>query len=365
MRSTRSVLVPFALGTLVAVPLGLGAVTLPHLFSNGAMADANDVNANFAALKGAVDALEVTPTLYPFTGTIEFTPCGNTGPVGPTLANCVTSYASAPAAAQWLNVRGRFDVVSGVQFFRVPKTGTWTITAAGARSGTSTFGGLGISLTATFDLVAGEMVRVVVGQRGEGNAARYSGAGGASAIAVYRSETWVPLLVAGGGAGMSENSANNANTNRNAYAPGVRANETFGGRGSWYSPDYTSAIGHYWPGGGGGGWASDGDDGGIGLLSANMPVGGRALSSVGPFGGRHVVTPATTYDGGFGGGGATGYNGGAAGGGGGWWGGNATFAGTTTTSDDTTHLGGGSYSMNPTFTNNGTTSGEGFVRLTL
>jgi hypothetical protein len=42
----------------VALPLALGAVTLPHTFTNGTVADAGEVNANFAALESAVDALE-------------------------------------------------------------------------------------------------------------------------------------------------------------------------------------------------------------------------------------------------------------------------------------------------------------------
>jgi hypothetical protein len=81
-------------------------------------------------------------------------------------------------------------------------------------------------------------------------------------------------------------------------------------------------------------------------------------------GGMYLVD-TTTHDGGFGGGGATGRNSGSAGGGGGWWGGNASYAGVSQVSDDTTHLGGGSYSANPSFTDTGTRNGPGDVTIEL
>lgn len=306
-----------------------------------------------------------TATIYNFNGTITFSPCGQTGPYGPILSDAISSYGAQPFAATWLNNVNLFNVVAGVQFWRVPKTGTYTIRCAGARSGPCNFGGLGRDITSTFSLVAGEWLRIIAGQRGEGNSGVYGGGGGASAVSVFRAGEQVPLIVSGGGAGTSNNSTQSTNTNRNGWSPGTRTRETRGGLGSWYDTSYGSQIAHYWPGGGGGGWAEKGGDGAINLYQSNQPFGGLALSSPSPLGGRRTHDQSTTYDGGFGGGGATGRDGGAAGGGGGWWGGNSSYALLSQVSDDTTHLGGGSYSLNAVFTDNGTNNGEGFVNVTL
>jgi hypothetical protein len=47
-----------AYAAIAAAPLALGAVTLPHTFTNGTPADADEVNANFAALRDAIEAQE-------------------------------------------------------------------------------------------------------------------------------------------------------------------------------------------------------------------------------------------------------------------------------------------------------------------
>lgn len=62
----------------VAFPLGIGAatVTLPNTFANGTVADADQVNANFAAVSSAVDDNDARLTELPLTvngGTLEVT----------------------------------------------------------------------------------------------------------------------------------------------------------------------------------------------------------------------------------------------------------------------------------------------------
>ena len=44
------------LGVTIPFWLFASTVTLPYTFSNGTVADANQVNANFSALKSAIDA---------------------------------------------------------------------------------------------------------------------------------------------------------------------------------------------------------------------------------------------------------------------------------------------------------------------
>lgn len=53
---TRSTLLGALAGALVAAPVALVAVSLPHTFTNSQVADATQVNANFTALSGAIDA---------------------------------------------------------------------------------------------------------------------------------------------------------------------------------------------------------------------------------------------------------------------------------------------------------------------
>ena len=311
-------------------------------------------------------------SLYDFTGIINFNSCGvNTGYYGPTLAQARTQYINEPAQLSWRTNIDYFNVIAGVQFFKVPVTGTYSYTVKGSRGGDATYAGLGISLTSSATLYSGETLKIVCGQKGNYTSTQYAGGGGASFIAVFRMGTWVPLLVAGGGAGQSNNSPNSANSNRNAFAPGTGKGDsiTSGGAGSSYNTNYSSDIGYYWPGGGGGGWSSDGVRGGIGRRLSHQPLEGKCLNSSAPLGGFWTVENGETSasnvnNGGFGGGGATGRDGGAAGGGGGWWGGNSSYSGLSSTPDDSTTLGGGSYSLN-SYTNNGTNNGPGEVSLTL
>jgi hypothetical protein len=316
---------------------------------------------------------------YDFSGTINFDNCGRSGYYGPTLAQARSSYTGEYLQGIWLNNVDYFNMIAGVQFFRIPKTGTWTYTVKGAKGGSGTHSGLGRSITSTATLYAGEWIKMVCGHRGSYSEDQSNGGGGGSFIAVARMGTWLPLCVAGGGAGWSRNSPNSANANRNGFAPGAGKGDaiTAGGNGSKYDMLYPShssdSIANYWCGGGGGGWSSPGSDGHIKTASAQL-IGGRALGSDAPIGGlwsmgndgEHSGSGGSTVvnNGGFGGGGGTGHGGGASGGGGGWWGGNATFA-ISQGSDDTNELGGGSHSMN-SYTDNGTHSGDaGSVALTL
>ena len=67
---------------LIALPLSVGAVTLPYTFTNGTVADASQVNANFAAVTSALDVptcpsgmtrLELTHTILCFDDGIQGT----------------------------------------------------------------------------------------------------------------------------------------------------------------------------------------------------------------------------------------------------------------------------------------------------
>ena len=93
---------------------------------------------------------------------------------------------------------------AGIQHWTVPYSGTYQITAVGASGGYDTQGpgarGRGARMKGDFDLEAGDVIKVLVGQAGEANTgASSSGGGGGTFVATTAN---VPLIVAGGGGGI-------------------------------------------------------------------------------------------------------------------------------------------------------------------
>jgi hypothetical protein len=338
-----------------------------------------------------------TEKLYNFSGTAYFDTAVNNGYYQPAAYNCyIKRYANIGSAtfppsgssasshglnvasvnaATWCADRELFDVIGGCQLWRVPVTGTYTLTAKGAGR-VATYDGRGRSVTCDYKLYAGEWLRIICGAQGETNGSNQVGGHGASCLSVFRQGMHIPILIGAGGAGLSPNSPQSANSNRDARAPQSNygegatqghssghysGREAMGGHGSWYDDAYDSYI-ETWPGGGGGGWGSPGQGGSIGKNIHERHAGGRALSEICPHGGYYPNGKA--YHGGFGGGGATGVSSGGAGGGGGYIGGNGSFA-QSTTSDDTNILGGISYCAADSFTDNGTHSTYGQVEVSL
>lgn len=336
--------------------------------------------------------------LYSMSGTIRFDTISNNGwyqPINYTAA--IKRYANIGGStygpnggaasfhgnhvgtvneAVWCADKELFNVITGCQLWRVPITATYTLTARGA--GRNMYGSsYGRSVTCDFKLYAGEWLRIVCGAQGQYLGTNHSGGHGASCISVFRQGMHIPVLIGGGGAGVTPNSPASANSNRNATPPMANpgddttytgssgfyaARDGMGGMGSIYQYNYTGQIDH-WGGGGGGGWGSPGAGGGIGENLHEASSGGRALSDPCPHGGYYESDDAA--HGGFGGGGASGKDSGAAGGGGGWYGGNSSYATSTAVSDDTTFLGGGSYSAVSGFTDNGTHDTYGQVDVSL
>ena len=323
-------------------------------------------------------ALTQTNQLYNMSGTILWDTINNNGKYQPMdYANAIKRYANIGSPTflgvatsfhnshsgsvfntTWCANRELFDMRAGVHYWRVPKSGTYTLTARGA--GYNHSGGNGRSLTMDYVLYAGEWLRGVCGAQGEGGSGHCGGCG-ATAISVYRQGIHIPILIAGGGAGVTPNSPGGTSTRRDATPPTIYgthnpqlashygARDGMGGHGSIYQHNYGSYIVN-WGGGGGGGWATPGGNGGIGINMQEQQSGGAPLGSDCPRGGYYQAGNA--YHGGFGGGGASGVSSGAAGGGGGWYGGNSSYATTGSTSDDTDYMGGGSYAAG-THTDNG------------
>jgi hypothetical protein len=239
-----------------------------------------------------------------------------------------------------------------LQQWVVPADGNYRITAVGAQGASATnspsiHGGCGTKVTGDFELHAGDVVKILVGQKGTATADS-GGGGGGTFVAWYTS----PMLVAGGGGGVRAG----------AVVDGRPGSLTCDGTAGSTSDSYT---GNFVAGGitglgggrrvgfgaGGGGWsgngASDGTlgEGGFSFVGAKHGKGG-AGKSCGP--------PA---HGGYGGGGAGNGCSGAGGGGGYSGGGGGAVGG-----------GGGSESngANPTFHEGTcTATGQGFVAIEL
>lgn len=130
--------------------------------------------------------------------TQTFTPCGASGISGPSQSQANATYGP-----------GVVTVSGGIQFWTVPTTGTYQILVAGADGSHngSGFGGggRGAVLRARFSLTQGDVLKILVGQRGKHGTSAGGGGGGT----FVTTSANVPLIVAGGGGSSRSGSALN------------------------------------------------------------------------------------------------------------------------------------------------------------
>jgi hypothetical protein len=124
-------------------------------------------------------------------------------------ASCRSAYSTT-----WDDNDSYFTVTGGIQYWVVPATGNYTIEAGGAKGGNGNtgIGGAGAKMTGTFNLTAGETVRILVGQSGgdhpvaSGENKTGGGGGGTFVIRTpYNTDASI-LLIAGGGGGSGSSS---------------------------------------------------------------------------------------------------------------------------------------------------------------
>ena len=130
----------------------LKTIAIQHL--NGTSPNITfDSNSNATVVGSLTTSSNVilTSTLYNYSGSIVFTPCGATGRMGPSLSQARSTYTSQPFQSTWLNNSNLFWVEQGIQYWIVPKTGTYTINAMGAGLGV-TYAGTGAQISASFAL---------------------------------------------------------------------------------------------------------------------------------------------------------------------------------------------------------------------
>lgn len=234
-----------------------------------------------------------------------FTSAGATGSAGPSLAQCQTAYAGQTF------LTGSFSLVGGKQLLTITTAGTYRIIAKGAGGGakSTVAGGNGATMQGDFTLAVGDVIQMLVGQRGvdalAGDGNSNGGGGGGSFVL----KNGIFILTAGGGGGGGKYSTNPDGPGKNAStgSNGVQGAANSGGNGGTGGSGGASSNILYGTGGGGylGAGASNGGYGTGGASYIVSGLGGTGYSGQG--------------NGGFGGGGGGGFAG--AGGGGGYSGG--------------------------------------------
>jgi hypothetical protein len=264
--------------------------------------------------------------LFAFTSFTFTSP--NQDPFAPSSSD-ITSQ-TAYSNTTWASDTAYFNVQNGIQYFKIPASGTYRITAigpVGKHVNGSAHIGYGGKVRGDFNLVKNDILAILVGQSAPTSNAttRYwqGGSGGtfvATVSSVGANTTATPLLVAGGGAAvrytpdraradanMSPNGKNGSGSNG-----GTQGSEAVGG-------------GHNQTGGGGAaGWSGVGDAHGDTrnlyvptgypgntTATAYLPARGFILSTSPGIGGIFNTAYDTTYrgSGGFGGGGPGGWGG--------------------------------------------------------
>ena len=227
---------------------------------------------------------------------MTFTSLGAKGMDGPTDTS---GYQGTP-------LEGKVQLDRGIQIWRVPTTGVYSVEAWGA-SGASNIGssrllgGKGARIKGHFRLKNGDKLKILVGQKGQvgSSISAIPGGGGGGTFVIKEGDK--PLVIAGGGGGGAAFESANVSFNGD---PGQKMeNGTRHG-------GYNGSGGRLCPlkpdnfeGSGGGGFYGDGES------SATCEGGKRFLS-----GGKGGFSKAGVSNGGFGGGGAaTTYPGGGGG----------------------------------------------------
>lgn len=227
--------------------------------------------------------------------TFTFTNAGASGNQGPTQGQVNTAYQST-------NLNGQVTVVTqGIQEWIVPITGAYGIEALGGQGyGANGVGGRGARMYGEFNLTAGQVLRILVGQQGElpvsaSYNAQFGGGGGSFVTDVSNT----PLIVAGGGGGNWS-----AGFSVISDAGTVTAGNASGGTGATASSGGVSGGG----GGtansadGGAGFTTNGSGSAGGISFVNGGMGGYTSSGIGGFGGGGGTSSFNNRRGGGGGG---------------------------------------------------------------
>jgi hypothetical protein len=288
-------------------------------------------------------AQQPASSLYKFTSH-TFTTGGATGRLGPVLGQVRSAYSGVSWAqnSEFLNM-----TIQGIQEWKVPVTGSYSIIARGASGGNpGTYGRGRVMRTENVTLTKGEILKILVGQQGIKSERSSNGGGGGGTFVVRYTQT--PIIVAGGGGGRAE-TPNNEYQNSNAAGWSTEFPGNTGGNGSGSNngkggTNGNGGNGSLHHGGGGGGLLGNGGNSSAGGIS----FGGLSFVNGGIGGLEQNYNSAYGGGGGAGGGGGGGYSGG----GGGYeptWasggGGNSYIIPSLSSDDNATNIGDGSVTI--------------------
>lgn len=245
---------------------------------------------------------------------MTFTSLGAKGPEGPTNTS---GYQGTP-------LEGKVQLEDGIQVWRVPATGLYSVEAWGASGASSSglfrlLGGKGARIKGFLKLSAGEKLKILVAQEGiVGNSmVAIPGGGGGGTFVIKEGNK--PLVIAGGGGGGA--AFESANVSFNGDHGQKTENGTrhggYNGFGGNLCPVKKDKI----EGSGGGGFQGDGESsvtckGGKSFINGGKGGVSHAGVSNGGFGGGGAATTYPGGGGGFSGGGIEEHKGTVAGGGG-------------------------------------------------
>jgi len=245
---------------------------------------------------------------------LVFTNASATGRTGPTQSQLNTAYSGT-------DLSGNVTIITqGFQEWTVPYTGTYSIQAFGAQGGNAAYsGGKGASISGEFKLESGDVLKIVVGQKGvissNSSTRGYAAGGGGGTYVVqspYTSNSSILVIAGGGGGGGSGPLGNSTDQNGLDGSISTNGNNGLGPNGS------TGGVN----GNGGSAGSNSGSSSGAGFIGNSPSFIGWADGAISFVNGANgsLNNQTNRSDGGFGGGGGAGYGGG---GGGGYSGGGA------------------------------------------
>ena len=255
--------------------------------------------------------------LFAFTSH-TFTNCSATGANGPTQAACRSAYSTT-----WDETDANYTVTGGIQYWTVPQTGSYQIVAAGAQGGNAgaNQGGKGVVETSTVSLTEGQIIRILVGQKGGPSDASHGSGGGGSFViqSPYNTNASIIMIAgggggygaAGGGANMQGQTANNptsssGNAGSNGGGGASAANTSGGGNGfvaGANAPSSTWAAGGAGFGGNGGAYSTGSIAGPKSFINGGTGGPGTTTNGAGGFGGGGGAGDRGAGGGGYSGGG--------------------------------------------------------------
>lgn len=248
--------------------------------------------------------------IYSFS-TATFTPGGAVFATGPTLSQ-VKSGLIFDGDRSWTDDTTNLSTTGtngGIILWKVPSTGTYTLDLYGAQGGTDgnylVPGALGARIKGDFLLTKGQILALVVGQKGQDDRPNFNnawgGGGGGGSFVWVNGTTSAPLIAAGGGGSGGQNPTGDILSKAGGQIGTSGAQFASGGAGG------TGGVA-----GAGGGCGGGGGQGWFGGTSGHCGGGFTwAATYTDPTG---LTAYASSARGGFGGGGGS-YGGGGGGGG--------------------------------------------------